>query len=158
MDGSLCSIPRLARLLWRLLAISSLNRCPPPSHEAAGHSISDEFKALATAASKVEIAPGIALDRAFWTHAQALHSRRVYARLRELARQWPSGHAPQGFLALFAQEIRGATIQVAGCEPVVLANRVQLLDPNKVDPDMADELTRKQLNVVNPNEVVVPLK
>lgn len=40
----------------------------------------------------------------------------------------------------------------------VLANRVQLLDPKKVDPDMADELTRKQLNVVNPNEVVVPLK
>lgn len=40
----------------------------------------------------------------------------------------------------------------------VLANRVHLLDPNKVDPDIADELTRKQLNVVNPNEVVVPLK
>ncbi len=40
----------------------------------------------------------------------------------------------------------------------VLANRVKLLDPNKVDPDIADELTRKQLNVVNPNEVVVPLK
>jgi len=40
----------------------------------------------------------------------------------------------------------------------VLSNRVQLLDPNKVDPDMADELTRRQLNVVNPNEVVVPLK
>jgi cell division protein FtsB len=40
----------------------------------------------------------------------------------------------------------------------VLSNRVHLLDPNKVDPDMADELTRKQLNVVNPNEVVVPLK
>ena len=40
----------------------------------------------------------------------------------------------------------------------VLTNRVQLLDPNKVDPDMADELTRKQLNVVNPNEVVLPRK
>lgn len=40
----------------------------------------------------------------------------------------------------------------------VLANRVRLLDPDKVDPDMADELTRKQLNVVNPNEVVVPLR
>ena len=40
----------------------------------------------------------------------------------------------------------------------VLANRVQLLDPNKVDPDMADQLTREKLNVVNPNEVVVPLK
>ena len=39
-----------------------------------------------------------------------------------------------------------------------IANRVRLLDPNRVDPDMADELTRKQLNVVNPNEIVVPLK
>ncbi len=38
----------------------------------------------------------------------------------------------------------------------VLANRVQLLDPTNVDPDMADELTRKKLNVVNPNEVVLP--
>lgn len=43
-------------------------------------------------------------------------------------------------------------------QQAVLANRVQLLDPRKVDPDMADELTRKNLNVVNPNEVVVPLK
>ncbi|MDB5681507.1 MAG: septum formation initiator [Sphingomonas bacterium] len=43
-------------------------------------------------------------------------------------------------------------------QQAVIANRVQLLDPKKVDPDMADELTRKQLNVVNPNEVVVPLK
>ena len=39
-----------------------------------------------------------------------------------------------------------------------VANRVALLNPNKVDPDIADELTRKGLNVVNPNEVVVPLK
>ena len=43
-------------------------------------------------------------------------------------------------------------------QQAVLANRVQLLDPKKVDPDIADELTRKNLNVVNPNEVVVPLK
>ena len=50
--------------------------------------------------------------------------------------------------------------QLAGLKQkqAVLANRVQLLDPNKVDPDMADELTRRQLNVVNPDEVVVPLK
>ena len=43
-------------------------------------------------------------------------------------------------------------------QQAVLANRVQLLNPNKVDPDIADELTRKGLNVVNPNEVVIPLK
>lgn len=43
-------------------------------------------------------------------------------------------------------------------QQAVLANRVELLDPKKVDPDMADEQVRKNLNVVNPNEVVIPLK
>lgn len=119
------SIPRLARLLWRLLNLSGLNRCPPLSEERPERSIGEEFKLLAIAAGKVEIAPGIELGRAFWTHAHALHSKRVYARLRELARSWPRGHAPQAFLALFAQEFRGSTIHVAGNDPVVLANRVQ---------------------------------
>jgi cell division protein FtsB len=53
---------------------------------------------------------------------------------------------------------RQAQLDAMKQHQAVLANRVKLLDPNKVDPDMADELTRKQLNVVNPNEVVVPLK
>ncbi|MBN8815037.1 MAG: septum formation initiator family protein [Sphingomonas sp.] len=43
-------------------------------------------------------------------------------------------------------------------QQAAIANRVQLLDPKKVDPDMADEQARKQLNVINPNEVVLPLK
>ncbi|PBN42286.1 hypothetical protein [Sphingobium sp. D43FB] len=119
------SVPRLARLLWRLLNLSGLNRYPPLSEEAAERSISDEFRVLSAAAGKVEIAPGIELGRAFWTHAQALHSKRVYARLRDLAQIWPRGHAPQAFLALFAHEFRGSTIHVAGGDPVVLANRVQ---------------------------------
>jgi cell division protein FtsB len=38
-----------------------------------------------------------------------------------------------------------------------LRNRVALLNPKHVDPDMADELTRKELGVVAPNEVIVPL-
>lgn len=40
----------------------------------------------------------------------------------------------------------------------VMKNRVDLLDPKKADPDMVDELVRKKLNVVRPDEVVVPLK
>jgi cell division protein FtsB len=40
----------------------------------------------------------------------------------------------------------------------ILKNRVRLLDPKHVDPDMADELTRKQLGVVAPDEVILPLK
>ena len=39
-----------------------------------------------------------------------------------------------------------------------LKNRVALLDPDHADPDMVDEMTRKELNVVHPDEVIVPLK
>lgn len=38
-----------------------------------------------------------------------------------------------------------------------LRNRVALLDQKGADPDMVDELTRKKLNVVHPDEVIVPL-
>jgi cell division protein FtsB len=39
-----------------------------------------------------------------------------------------------------------------------LRNRQILLDRDNVDPDLAGELMRKELNVVAPDEVVVPLK
>ena len=119
------SVPRLARLLWRLMAISALNRCPPPCQDDPERSIKGEFQRLAFAAARVEIAPGIELGRAFWTHSQPLHSRRVYAALRALEPLWPRGHAPQAFLALYARHVRGSTIEVADGDPVVLANRVQ---------------------------------
>jgi cell division protein FtsB len=38
-----------------------------------------------------------------------------------------------------------------------LRNRVALLDPNHVDPDMAGELLRSNLNVVHPDEVMMVL-
>ena len=40
----------------------------------------------------------------------------------------------------------------------VLRNRVALLDPDHANPDMVDEMVRKQLNVTHPDEVIVPLK
>jgi cell division protein FtsB len=39
-----------------------------------------------------------------------------------------------------------------------LRNQQLLLDRDNVDPDLASELMRKELNVVAPDEVVVPLK
>ena len=39
-----------------------------------------------------------------------------------------------------------------------LRNRQLLLDRDNVDPDLAGELMRRELNVVAPDEVVVPLK
>ncbi len=40
----------------------------------------------------------------------------------------------------------------------MLKNRVTLLDPRHANPDMVDELVRKELNVAHPDEVIVPLK
>ncbi|MGY4397934.1 cell division protein FtsB [Sphingomonas sp. UYAg733] len=36
-------------------------------------------------------------------------------------------------------------------------NRVNLLDPNKADPDMVDELVRKKLNVAHPDDIILPM-
>ncbi|MBI0477112.1 hypothetical protein D9601_17325 [Sphingomonas sp. MA1305] len=118
------SIPRLARLLWRLLDNAGLNRCSPLADERET-AIGDQFRRLATAAARVEVAPGIELGRVLWTHAAALHGRRTFATLRALADRWPAGHAPQGFITLFATSFRGSEIVVSGGDPVRIANRIQ---------------------------------
>ena len=53
--------------------------------------------------------------------------------------------------ALEKQALQSAEAKTA------LDRQVKLLDPRKVDPDLADELVRKNLNVVKPDEVIVPL-
>lgn len=42
-------------------------------------------------------------------------------------------------------------------QKVQLQHRAKLLDPKKADPDMADELVRRELGLVRPDEVIVPL-
>lgn len=37
-----------------------------------------------------------------------------------------------------------------------LENRTELVDPRHADPDLVDELVRKELNVNDPNEVIIP--
>ena len=39
-----------------------------------------------------------------------------------------------------------------------LAHRVALLDPRHADPDLADELVRRDLGVAQPDEIIVPLR
>jgi cell division protein FtsB len=39
----------------------------------------------------------------------------------------------------------------------VLRNRVALLDPRHANPDLVDELVRKNLNVAHPNDVILPV-
>jgi cell division protein FtsB len=43
-------------------------------------------------------------------------------------------------------------------ERIVLANRVALLDPRHANPDLVDELTRRDLGVARPDEIIVPLR
>jgi cell division protein FtsB len=57
--------------------------------------------------------------------------------------------------ALSERKIELAKLQK---ERDALRNRQLLLDRDNVDPDLAGELMRRELNVVAPDEVVVPLK
>ena len=75
-----------------------------------------------------------------------------------------AGHAvagPNGILAWGgyhrALKERQAELAQLQQEKVELKHRAQLLDPRHADPDMAEELTRKQLGLVRPDEVIVPL-
>jgi cell division protein FtsB len=43
-------------------------------------------------------------------------------------------------------------------EKARLAHRAELLDPNKADPDLADEMIRGELGLVRPDEVIIPLE
>jgi cell division protein FtsB len=75
-----------------------------------------------------------------------------------------AGHAvagPNGILAWGgyhrALEQRQAELARIDQQRTELKHRAQLLDPNKADPDLADELVRKRLGLVRPDEVVMPL-
>lgn len=54
-------------------------------------------------------------------------------------------------------EKRQQRITVLSAERDELRNRVVLLDPDNVDPDMASELVRRDLNVARPDEYVIQL-
>jgi cell division protein FtsB len=59
----------------------------------------------------------------------------------------------------YARQLRVARGQLALVQEQrrELGNRVDLLDPRRVDPDLSDELIRRQLGVVHHDEVIVPL-
>lgn len=69
---------------------------------------------------------------------------------------------PSGFLAWGEQSSRlgdhRARIALLQERQADLQNRVNLLDPNHVDPDYASELVRGNLNVAHPDEIIVDLE
>lgn len=68
---------------------------------------------------------------------------------------------PNGLLAWnnYSRQLKEkqAELRVVEAQHAKVANRVARLDPRHADPDMVDELLRRRLNVLHPDEVVVPL-
>ncbi len=92
-----------------------------------------------------------------------------------LAALWPAlalliignfaGYALLGANGLFAlgdyrQQLTRRTTELKQLEGerTRLAHRVALLDPRRADPDMADELVRKDLGLARPDEVILDIK
>jgi len=52
------------------------------------------------------------------------------------------------------------TTQLASldAEKARLAHRSTLLDPRRADPDLADEMVRRDLGLIRPDEVIIPLE
>ena len=76
-----------------------------------------------------------------------------------------AGHAiagPNGILAWGgyhrALQERKAELAQLETQRAQLRHRSNLLDPRKADPDIADELVRKDLGLVRPDEVIIPLE
>jgi cell division protein FtsB len=54
-------------------------------------------------------------------------------------------------------EVRAKKLAELRQEKAVIANRVALLDPQKANPDLVDELVRRELGLAHPDEVIIPL-
>jgi cell division protein FtsB len=76
-----------------------------------------------------------------------------------------AGHAiagPNGLLAWggYHRDLEQRKVELARLEAEKqrLRHRSALLDPKKADPDIAEELVRRDLGLVRPDEVVIPLE
>jgi cell division protein FtsB len=75
-----------------------------------------------------------------------------------------AGHAVAGPNGMFAWggyhrdlEARQSELSRLEAQRTQLRHRSALLDPRKADPDMADELVRRDLGLVRADEVILPL-
>ncbi|USI73029.1 FtsB family cell division protein [Sphingomonas morindae] len=67
---------------------------------------------------------------------------------------------PNGLLALgdYRRQIAAKSAALAKLEAqrTALQHKVSLLDSRHVDPDMADELVRREMGLTRPDEVIIP--
>ncbi len=60
----------------------------------------------------------------------------------------------------YSQRLDSKKVELAKLkkEQAELTNRVALLNPNSANPDLVDELVRRQLGLAQPDEVIIPLR
>jgi metal-responsive CopG/Arc/MetJ family transcriptional regulator len=112
---------------------------------------------------------GVAVEGSLLRELDALARKRGCTRselLRDLGRaevgraKVPDGVDAVGALTLvYDHHTRDLSekLTALNARKAVLAHRAALLDPRRVDPDLADELVRRDLGVARPDELVVPL-
>ncbi|KEO90458.1 hypothetical protein EH31_10240 [Erythrobacter longus] len=119
------TIPRLGKLLWMLLEAAGTNVIRGlPAEGRPKFGIAKELARLREAARRFDIAPGIPLASHLYTNAVDYERTRLHARLREAAKDWPVGYAPQAFLLLEASAVHSNTL-TTGLGDVAIRNRIQ---------------------------------
>ena len=74
-----------------------------------------------------------------------------------LAAAGPTGLLAWAEHAAMLEEQRAAVAELEE-QRADLANRVALLDPDRADPDLVGELLRERMNVIRPDEIVIPIE
>lgn len=123
------AIPRLARLLWMLMDRASLNRIPflPESGDEPPLDLGKGFALVKRHAEPLEVAPGVPLAPHLYTHVEPFERLQLHARLRQAARTWPEGFAPQAFMLLYTENFSGNTLQLAQGHELEFNTRIQYL-------------------------------
>ena len=104
-------MPALPRLLCRLPETTGLTRVranePPPG-------MGGWMDAMSAAAKTIEVAPGHPLDGLLFPWRTGWDRRRVHARVREAAREFPKGHVPQGFVCFPVRHVGEKSLPATG--------------------------------------------
>ena len=102
------------------------------------------------------------MDKSYWLgrkrSAQAMARRATTAESRLIHYDLAGRYSIKAAMCVPLPFMIPPTAPSGEGERAALKHRSALLDPRKADPDMADELVRKDLGLVRPDEVIVTLE
>ena len=103
----------------------------------------------------------MAKSKTFWINLRAAAAPAaaliVVAFFGGYALMGPNGALAWGDYSRQLQERQGQLVRVEQARDQ-LAHRVALLDPRQANRDLADELVRRDLGLVQPGEIIIPLR